>query len=78
MEIRSSIKSEGLTGRIGGDCQGGAGGDPLAQLCQRVSDTLSQGPGAEQGKISVDNQQVRQGLCSLGQSLPGMGCDTVC
>jgi len=76
MEIRSSIKSEGLNGRIGGDCQGG--GDPLAQLCQRVSDTLAQGQGAEQAKIIVDSQQVRQGICALGQSLPGLGCDTVC
>jgi hypothetical protein len=84
MEIRPSIKSEGLNGRIGGDYQGGAGGDLLSQLSQRVSDALDkagsgsagQGP---QGMNSVDNQQVKNYISGLAaQPLAGMTHNVIC
>ncbi|MBN3032702.1 MAG: hypothetical protein JW873_01260 [Candidatus Saganbacteria bacterium] len=75
MEIRPSIKSGDLGGRVGADYQGG-GGDLLAQLGQRVSDTLGQGKTAEQNKISVDSQLVKQLISGLfNQPLPGLNHD---
>ncbi len=81
MEIRPSIKSEGLSGKIGGDYQGGAGGDLLSQLSQRVSDALSKtGNGqAVQGQNSVDNQMVKNYIsCLSAQPLAGMTHSVVC
>ncbi len=83
MEIRPSIKSEGLSGRVGGDYQGG--GDLLSQLSQRVSDALDKAAGgaaatpASQGQNSVDIQQIKLAIGGLSnQPLPGMLHNTVC
>ncbi len=81
MEIRPSIKSEGLSGRVGGDYQGG--GDLLSQLSQRVSDALDKAAGgtaaSQQGQDSVDIQQVKLAIGGLSnQPLPGMLHNTVC
>ena len=66
-------------GQIGGDYSGGGGGgDLLSQLSQRVSDTLDRNQAQTQAQTALDGQKVRQGICALGQSLPGMGCNTVC
>ncbi len=84
MEIRPSIKSEGLNSRIGGDFQGSGGGsDLLAQLSQRVSDALDKTGGSagqgQQGVNSVDNQMVKNYISGLSaQPLAGMTHNVIC
>lgn len=82
MEIRPSIKSEGLNGRIGGDFEG-SGNTLLSQLSQRVSDALDKagnGSAAQgHGQDSVDNVQVRNYISGLSaQPLAGMTHNVVC
>ena len=83
MEIRPSIKSSDLSGRIGGDYQGGAGGgDLLSQLSQRVSDALSKGSagtGTPLAQNTVDSQQVKSYISGLSaQPLAGMTHSVIC
>jgi hypothetical protein len=72
--INSAINSGALSGRIGGDFDGGQGtGSLLSQLGQRVADALDKGRGAEAAKNSVDNQAVMSYINGLSsQPLAGM------
>ncbi len=83
MEIRHSLKSEGVGGRIGGDFDGG-GNAQLAQLSQRVSDALAKtGNGSagqgQPGVNSVDTQVVKNYISGLSpQPLAGMTHNFIC